>query len=115
MEPKKLKPKRGPEDIVQQAIIKQLRYLGWFVKETHGNIYQSGFPDLFCTHVDFGHRWVEVKLPDMKGSKFTPAQIKTFPDLCAHGSGVWVLTSDREDEINKLFQPFNWYTYLMYH
>lgn len=91
-----------------------LRYKGWFVKSTHGNIYQSGFPDLFCSHSDYGHRWVEVKLPDMKGSKFTSAQLKEFPKFCANGSGVWILTADTEDEYEKLFKQYNWFSYLAF-
>lgn len=104
--------KKGPEAKIQQAIINYLLIRGWYVKETHGNMYQSGFPDLFCCHSKFGQRWVEVKLPDMKGSKFTPAQLETFPKLCANGSAVWVMTGANEREYKKLFTRCNWYQYL---
>ena len=114
MHPKPLKKygRKGPEAIIQRAIIKRLRNEEWFVKETHGNMYQSGFPDLFATHNKYGHRWIEVKLPDMKGSKFTGAQIETFPKLCAFGSGVWILTGDSDLEFFKLHKPANWVFYL---
>jgi hypothetical protein len=104
--------KRGREHKLQKLIIEMLMKKGWFVKSTHGNLYQSGFPDLFACHSTYGHRWVEVKLPDRRGEPFTPAQIETFPKLCANGSGVWVLVAATESEYKKLFSHHNWYTYL---
>jgi len=104
---------KGPEAVIQEKIIKLLRFKEWFVKETHGNMYQSGFPDLFATHIRYGHRWIEVKLPGMKGSKFTPAQLETFPKLCANGSGVWIMTGNSEDQYARLFKTYNWFTYLI--
>ena len=89
-----------------------LRYKGWFVKVTHGNMYQSGYPDLYAPHSTYGPRWIEVKKPNMKGSKFTPAQLADFPKFCANGSGVWVLTAATKDEYEKLFQNPNWVVYL---
>jgi hypothetical protein len=107
----KRKSKR-PESRIQDMIILMLRGKGWFVKPTHGNMFQSGFPDLFCTHTRYGQRWIEVKLPDMKGSHFTGAQLEDFPKLCANGSGVWILTAATELEYQKLFARPNWYQYL---
>lgn len=112
MRPVKLKKKHGPEWFIQRDVIKMLRFRGWFVKPTHGNAFQSGFPDLFCTHSTYGIRWIEVKLPDMKGSKFTPAQLEEFPKFVANGAGIWVLTAATEGEYAKLFKSPNWYTYL---
>ena len=97
---------------IQKAIISKLRSKEWFVKATHGNEFQAGFPDLFCANRKYGIRWVEVKLPDMKGSHFTPAQLVYFPQFAAAGVGIWILTSDSDYEINKLFGPPNWYMYL---
>lgn len=87
---------------------------GWFVVRMPGNALISGMPDLFCTHSRVhGHiRLVEVKLPEMKGSKFTPAQLDMFPKLCANGAGVWILTAANDIEYNKLFEPPNWRHYL---
>jgi len=110
---KPFKPKGGtkPETILQKNVIKMLRYKGWFVKSTHGNLYQSGFPDLYCTHRIYGHRWVEVKMPTRTGDVFTPAQHETFPQLCANGAGVWVIVAATESEYEKLFKRFNWFMY----
>lgn len=88
-----------------------LRYKGWHVMVTHGNMYQSGFPDLFACHCSYGQRWIEVKKPDFKGSKFTDAQLEQFPKMCANGSPVWILTSDSNDEYALLFGPCNWANY----
>ena len=78
---------------------------------THGNMFSEGWPDLYATHTSYGARWVEVKKPQMKVSKFTPAQLDTFPKLCANGAGVWVLTGDSDAEYRKLFERFNWWHY----
>lgn len=87
-----------------------LRYKGWFVKITHGNMYSVGWPDLFASHSRYGPRWIEVKLP--KGSQLTAAQLEDFPKFCANGSGVWILNAATDDEYKKLFKEPNWYLYL---
>ena len=102
--------KKGPEAKIQEAIIAMLRYRGWFVMNTHGNMFQAGFPDLYATHTDFKARWVEVKNPF--SYKFTPAQLDKFPKFESHGAGVWILTAATEAEYKKLFSPSNWYQYL---
>lgn len=119
MNPKPLRNRKGPEAKIQANIVKMLRFYEWFVMVTHGNMYQSGFPDLYATHSRYGARWIEVKLPEMKGSHFTPAQLDTFPKLEANGALVWVLTGATESEYKKLFARdernqlrSNWSTYL---
>lgn len=71
-----------------------------------------GIPDLYCVHPHFGQRWVEVKLPQMKGSKFTGAQLEIFPKLEKFGAGVWILTGANQQEYYKLFEKSN-LTYYM--
>jgi len=102
---------KGPEWIIQEKIMKMLRLKGWWVKRIHGNMYQGGLPDLYASHRVYGVRWIEVKLPSMKGSKFTRAQLETFPEMCKNGSGVWVLTGDSKEEYKKLFSKHNWWSY----
>ena len=68
---------------------------------THRNLFQRGFPDLYATHKRYGPRWIEVKLPGMKGSKFTPAQLEFFPQLLENGTDIWIITSP--DEYKLLF------------
>lgn len=111
MEPMpKLPRKKGPERIIQDNLIKFLRGYDWLVKETHGNLYQSGFPDLYCYHIKYGQRWVEVKNPGKYS--FTTAQMEWFPKFSAHQCGIWILTAANEAEYQKLFKPANWYLYL---
>jgi hypothetical protein len=104
--------RKGPEADLQDRIIEYLESRGWYVKQTHGNMYQSGFPDLFCCHRRYGTRWVEVKLPGFKGSKFTAAQLEDFPKFCSNGAGVWILTEVSQLEYDKLFSKPNWWKYL---
>ena len=110
MEPqKKIRGKLGPEAKIQKAIITMLRGHEWFVRVMHGNLYQTGFPDLFASHRSYGIRLIEVKNP-VKYS-FTPAQLETFPMFAANGAGIWILVAATEDEYKKLFRPPNWYHY----
>jgi hypothetical protein len=111
MQPKKLKPRRGPERQIQDEIIKFLTLRKWFIMETHGNIYQVGFPDLYATHYTYGPRWIEVKNPGKY--EFTPAQCECFPKLSANGTRIWILTAATEAEYAKLFGPPNWHIYMM--
>lgn len=103
-----------PEAKIQKALVEFLTLRGWYVMETHGNMYQEGFPDIYATHSRYGPRWIEVKLPEMKGSKFTNAQLEHFPKLCANGTRIWILTAATEAEYQKLFKRYNFdYYYLL--
>jgi hypothetical protein len=104
--------RKGPEAIIQEAIVKKLRYLEWLIRETHGNMYQTGFPDIYAAHRKYGQRWIEVKDPKRKGDIFTPAQHEFFPQLHAAGVGVWILVGDSDSEIEKLFKAPNWWQFL---
>lgn len=84
---------------------------GWLVRTLHASENNSGFPDLYATHSRYGQRWIEVKLPNMRGSKFTPAQLEWFPKMVAHGTPIWILTAANDLEYNKLFKPENFTQY----
>lgn len=104
---------RGPEYGVQAKVIAMLEKRGWVVRVMHASVYLNGFPDLYCMHKTHGTRWVEVKLPNMVGSKFTDEQRKWFPIMSCNGAPIHILTSDSESEYKKLFQPENWFEYFM--
>lgn len=108
MDPLKLKDRTGPEAKIQGDIVNRLRTMEWFVKETHGNMFQSGLPDLFAAHIKYGSRWIEVKNP--LSFSFTPAQTIDFPKMSAAGVGIWILFSHSDHEMMKLFKPANWYS-----
>ena len=106
------KSRKKPEEKIQEAIVKMLRYRGWLVKRMIGNMYQSGFPDLFACHTKYGIRFIEVKDPKRRGDVYTTAQKEWFPKFQANGCPVWVLIGDSEREYKKLFEPGNWWQYL---
>lgn len=108
MEPLKLRDR--PERRIQDALVKYLEERGWFVKQTHGNAHQDGFPDLYATHLAYGQRWIEVK--NAEAYHFTPAQIDSFTKWSGCGVKIWVLVAATDEEYKKLFAPANWQEYL---
>lgn len=96
---------KKPETILQDKICNFLKLRDWLTKETHGNMFQSGFPDVFAAHVRHGYRWIEVK---REKYKFTKAQIDNFKRFSLHGVGVWILQAPTEEEYMKLFRAPNW-------
>jgi DNA-binding response OmpR family regulator len=111
MDPLKRKNREGPEEKIREAIVHYLNQRGWVVNITHGSMFQSGFPDLYATHKKHGPRWIEVKLPEMKGSRWTSAQKHWFPLMSENGTPIWVLTAASDSEYKKLFEPENWWGY----
>ncbi len=103
------KYKDGEEAKIQIAIIAMLEKKGWFVKVMHGNLYQSGVPDLYAAKRRCGTRWIEVKKP--VGYSFTEAQHRDFPRMASEGVGIWILVAATEIEFQKLFKPANWWVY----
>jgi hypothetical protein len=112
MEP--YKPRRtvrtGPEKKIVDAVTEALRRGDWYVFKTHGGEFQSGLPDLYIAHKRYGTRWVEIKY--LEKYSFTPAQLDNFPKMTAAGVGIWILTSAEKHELEKLFCPPNWHTFL---
>lgn len=103
-----------PEEKIEMQLKAYLKARGWFVKKLQGNKYQSGLPDLWCTHIKLGQRFIEVKLPGMVGSRFTKAQLEEFPKMIEHGQPIWILTAANETEYNKLFdKKGNFHEYLV--
>lgn len=110
MDPFKPEGKKGPEAILQRRLMIELKGRDWYVKSTHGNMYQSGFPDLYCFHKHHGQRWVECKVKDKYS--FTSAQLENFPLMTAHGIGIWILTGYDQFELDKLMKAPNWHLFL---
>lgn len=93
----------------QQRVIKYLRLRNWQVKETEGTLLSYGWPDLYTAHLQYGPRWIEMKVP---GGKLRETQIEFITDFALVGVGVWVLTDDTIKEYQKLFKPPNWQEFL---
>lgn len=96
----------NPEDRIQRKIIAALELRQWFVRETHGNAFQKGFPDLFGWHRQYGLRWIDCKTPNRY--RYTKAQCLEWPLWEAAGVGVWVMFGDSEQEYANLFKPCNY-------
>jgi hypothetical protein len=96
----------GPEAKIHAAIESYLRSREWYVKSTHGNQFQAGFPDIYASHLKYGMKWIEVKNPEQ--FSFTPAQIKEFPKMSAAGTYIWILCDATDAEYERLFKPANW-------
>jgi len=101
--------REGPEHKIQRALIEFLQGRGWLVEHTHGNLYQTGFPDLFCHHPKWGDRWIDCKQP--KNYTFTKAHRLKWPVWDSYGVGIWILTAATQEEYDKLFAPPNWRQY----
>lgn len=116
MDPLQLRHRtRNPEAILQSAFVDFLKDRSWHVMPTHGNAAQKGFPDLYCTHKQYGQRWIEMKNPE--SYSFTEAQLENFPKINAAGVGIWIIIMVTQAEYLKLFDKKyipagNWEEYL---
>lgn len=101
-----------PETKVRDAIRRKLEYHGWFVKVIHGSKFQHGLPDLFVSHVRYGQKWVEVKVPGRINLQFggvSDHQRKCFKQMEIHGVPIYILTG--ADETHLLAGKPNWRSY----
>lgn len=107
--PKKYGRER-PEDKVRDAIRSFLEGRGWGVEITHGNKYQSGFPDLYVMHDKYGTRWIDAKVEGRYS--FTNAQKYTWSRWhYRFRVGIWIMTAGNEEQYGWLFQEPNWLDY----
>lgn len=91
---------------------------GWKTEKTHGNQFQSGFPDLYCIHPKYEPRWVECKVITDGRVHFEQSQLTKFPIWSANNVKIWVIAAydlrpekvgwkPLEREYAKLFQESN--------
>lgn len=104
---RKLKLRQRPEAKIQKEIVEMLQVRGWLVRVMHASESSNGWPDVWSSHYKYGQRFIEVKLPNMKGSSFTAAQLEWFPKMVANGCPIWILTGASVQEYDKLFRPQN--------
>lgn len=101
--------RRNEEAKIRANLLAFLLGLGWWVEITHGGAFQSGFPDLYCTHPEHGIRWIDTKVEGKY--EYTKAQRKKWPVWHKHGTGIWILTGASMSQYERLFQPPNWLDY----
>jgi len=87
-------PDTNPEGKIQNQIMEKLRSFGWSCLPTCGNLYQHGFPDIYCLHPHYGGAWVEVKRRN--AFSITPAQRKYFPIMHQAKQKIYILTDKEE-------------------
>jgi hypothetical protein len=111
MEPMK---KRNPLEKEKENELRAfMKKLGWHTEKTHGNLFQHGWPDLYCLHPTLAggspmQRWVEVKRGGQ--GRLESSQVHKFSLWKKFGLGVWVLTGP--EDYGKLFLPPNWWEFL---
>lgn len=103
------RPKHGPEWFIERDLKAMLRGRGWMVEKTNGNLFQTGFPDLYISHPRWGQRWIDCKVEGQY--QFTRAQRQKWPVWDASGIGIWILTGSSQEDYDKLFRPPNWKDY----
>ena len=80
---------------------------GWYVKKTHGSKYQSGLPDVYCSHMRFGVLWIETKV---RNNRLEDSQILEFTLMSKAGSRIFVIRHLHEYP-DVLHRSPNWGTY----
>lgn len=93
---------------VSGPLRKMLESRGWLTIKMHGNKYQSGIPDLYCTHPEHGHKWIETKLAS---GSLTRSQRAMFKKLTDHGDSVYVIF-DPNTVFEVIFNKPNWWKWL---
>ena len=80
---------------------------GWYIIKLHGGKYQSGLPDLFAMHPEYGTRWIETKTPS---GKLRASQVKKFYLMSRAKVKIFVL--EDETHYRRLFEENdNWTDY----
>lgn len=103
-------PAHGPEFKIQADLIRFLQARGWHVERMIGNAFQSGIPDLYIYHKQWGARWVDVKQPNKYS--FTKAQKLKWPVWERAGVGIWIVTEASEAGTDCLYGPPNWRSFV---
>ena len=98
-----------PELRIRTRIRQFLHDRGWHTIIMHGNLFQSGVPDLFCGHLEYGMRWIDAKNPT--SYSYTTAQIKLWPKWENVGVGVYILFEGDDANYDLLFKPPNFRKY----
>jgi hypothetical protein len=97
---------------IVEPLSEYMQYQGWVVEKTHGNRFQSGFPDLFCCHSQHYIRWIECKVIRNHNIHFEQSQIIKFSKWISHGVKIWIIAGIDFRGINNKMQLHAAYTRL---
>lgn len=108
------RPRQNPEAKGSKVFIKYLESKGWYCAKLGGGKYTVGWPDYYCYHPHFHHRWLEMKA---KGGKLRSSQIARFKRLAAAGDKVYVIeVGDDKEKLSQyaiLFADYdNWRVFI---
>ncbi len=97
-------PKTQPEAAGARRLMKLMKSRGWLCMKLGGGKYTVGWPDWYCYHPKWGHKWIETKT--IKG-KLSRSQITRFIKMSLAGDKIYILTNERD--YMKLFRNYdNW-------
>lgn len=72
-------------------------------------MYQYGWPDLLAMHMNYGIKWIEMKIP---GGKLRQTQVDKFHKWSRFGVKIYVLDGASETDYKKLFGEPNWHLFI---
>lgn len=97
-------PRTQSEAKGAKKLISLMESREWLCMKLGGGKFTVGWPDWYCYHERWGHRWVETKT--IKG-KLRPSQITRFIRMSVAGDKIFVLTNEKD--YMKLFREHdNW-------
>ena len=88
-------PRKNLESSGAKKFINFLQSKGWSCWKLGGGKFTVGWPDYYCYHKNFGHRWVETKV---KNRKLRPSQVKKFREFAAAGDKIYVIEVNHSNE-----------------
>lgn len=106
---KKITSRGHPETDLWRALRTLMQRDGWYVKKMHGSKFQSGLPDVYASHRQFGERWIELKVDN---NTLEQSQISEFGKMSAGGCRIFILRKISEYP-DVLFRAPNWAHYGM--
>ena len=99
--------KQQEESKIAGVVVPFLKERGWHVERLPMGLLQSGLPDYYISHSNFGMKFLELKT--YKGN-FTEAQLRKFPIL--HNNGTLIYIMRGVEDYDLLFGPPNWMNFI---
>lgn len=91
----------------EKQLIAYMQSQGWLCMKLGASKFAPGWPDYYCYHQKYGHRWLEMK---SQYEKLTKAQKYRFDLMSRAGDKIFVCHS-KEDYITLFEEIDNWRKY----